>query len=254
VEIRVFLRLALGAHLLLLLLLVRSPALSAGVLVVYAAFHALVAWGVLHPRSRLFGPNLSRLATGERVAALTFDDGPHPDITPRVLDMLRARGVQATFFLIGRAVRTHPDIVRRIVAEGHAIGNHSDEHSYSFWAFLPARLRQDIGSAQRAIEASSCAPCRWFRAPVGLKNCFLHPVLKRHGLELVSWRIRFLDRPHLDPQRVAARLRRRLRPGSILMLHDGHDRRPQGRPETLVVLPLVLDVLDEAGYRCVKLR
>ena len=249
-----FLSLTLIAHTLLLLLFVGSPALTVGVLVAYAGYHGLVAWGVMHPRSRLFGPNRSQLPTTERVVALTFDDGPHPEVTPRVLDLLRARGAQATFFLIGRAVRRHPDLARRIVADGHAVGNHSDEHSYLFWALPPARLRQDVRSAQQTIESVCGAPCRWFRAPVGLKSWFLHPVLRGQGLELVSWRVRFLERHGLDPQRVAARLRRGLRPGAIVLLHDGHDRRSAGRPEVLAVLPIVLDVLDEAGYRCVALR
>lgn len=248
-----FLIVSVGAHLLLLLLLVGSPALSMGVLVVYASYHGLVAWGVLHPRSRLFGPNRSRLSTTERVVALTFDDGPDPEVTPRVLALLRARGVRATFFLIGRSARRHPEIVRRIVAEGHAVGNHSDEHSYLFWALPPARLLRDVRVAQRAIEEACGAKCRWFRAPVGLKNCFLHSVLKRQGLELVSWRIRFLERRPVDPRRLAERLRRRVTAGSIVMLHDGHDRKPMGRTEVLDVLPVVLDVLEEAGYRCVPL-
>ena len=248
-----FLSLAVAAHLLLLLLLVRSPMISAGVLVLYAGFHALAAWGVMHPRSRLFGPNLSRLSTDERVVALTFDDGPHPEITPRVLDLLAERGASATFFLIGRAARQHPEIVRRIVAEGHDVGNHTDEHSYMFWAFPPKRIEREVAAAQQGIEGVSGARCRWFRAPVGLKNWFLHPVLRRQGLELVSWRIRFLERGAVDRERTAALLERRLRPGTILLLHDGHDRRPEGRPETLAALPIVLDTLQEAGYRCVRL-
>jgi peptidoglycan/xylan/chitin deacetylase (PgdA/CDA1 family) len=167
-----------------------------------------------------------------------------------VLDLLAERGVRATFFLIGRAARQHPEIVRRIVAEGHDVGNHTDEHSYMFWARLPRRIERDVVAAQRTIESVAGARCRLFRAPVGLKNWFLHPVLRRQDLELVSWRIRFLDRGRLD---LAARLRRRLRPGSILLLHDGHDRRPEGRPETLAALPVVLDTLHDAGYRCVRL-
>lgn len=248
-----FLMVSVGAHLLLLLLLVGSPALSVGVLVLYASYHGLVAWGILHPRSRLFGPNRSRLSTTERVVALTFDDGPDPEVTPRVLELLRARGVRATFFLIGRSARRHPEIVRRIVAEGHAVGNHSDGHSYMFWALPPARLLRDVRGAQRAIEEASGGRCRWFRAPVGLKNCFLHSVLKRHGLDLVSWELRFLDRRPVDARRLAARVRRRVAAGSIVLLHDGHDRKPAGRPEVLAALPIVLNVLEEEGYRCVPL-
>ena len=248
-----FLWLTLGAHSLLLLLLVGSPTLSTVVWILYASYHGLAAWGVLYPRSRIFGPNRSRLSGGDRVVALTFDDGPEPEVTPRVLDTLRERGVRATFFLIGKAARRHPEIVRRIVAEGHAVGNHSDEHSYMFWAFPPTRLRRDLRAAQQSIEAASGESCRWFRAPVGLKSFFLHPALRREGLELVSWRIRFLERIDTDPRRLASRLRRRVGPGDILVMHDGHDRKPGGRPEMLRSLPVVVDVLQEEGYRFVAL-
>jgi peptidoglycan/xylan/chitin deacetylase (PgdA/CDA1 family) len=246
--------LTIGAHLLLLLLLVGSPRLSIGVLLAYAAYHGLIAWGVIYPRSSLFGPNRSRLSTGGKAVALTFDDGPQPEVTPRVLDILRARGVRATFFLIGRAARRHPEIVRRIVAEGHGVGNHSDGHSYMFWALPPARLRRDLRAAQQSIMAASGKRCRWFRPPVGLKSVFLRGALRREGLELVSWRIRFLDRGGLDARRLASRLRRRVKPGDIVLMHDGHDRKPGGRREVLRALPVVLDVLEEEGYRFVGLE
>ena len=247
-----FLRLTIVAHLLLLLLFLRVPALSATLLCAYGAYHGLTAWGVLHPRSRLFGPNRSRLSTSERVVALTFDDGPHPDLTPRVLEILRARGVRATFFVIGSAVRRYPEIVRQIVRDGHELGNHTDEHSYGFWALPPRKLWQDVHQAQQSIETVGGTRCRWFRAPVGIKSCFLHPVLRRQQLELVSWGVRFLERGPHDRARMERRLRR-VAPGSILLLHDGHDRRPEGRPGVVLALPLVLDVLRDRGYRCVPL-
>ncbi len=252
-EAALFLTLSIVAHLLLLLLFLRVPTLSVATLLVYGSYHGLAAWGVLHPRSRLFGPNRSRLTTSERAVALTFDDGPHPEVTPRVLEILRTRDVRATFFVIGSAVRQHPEIVRQIVLDGHGVGNHSDRHSYGFWALPPWKLLREVGRAQRTIEAITGTPCRWFRAPVGMKSCFLRSVLRRQHLELVSWNVRFLERGPLDRARMERRLRRVV-PGSILMLHDGHDRRPEGRPAVLLALPLVLDVLREKGYRCVPLE
>jgi peptidoglycan/xylan/chitin deacetylase (PgdA/CDA1 family) len=217
------------------------------------AYHGWLAWGVMHPRSRLFGPNRSRLCTPERVVALTFDDGPHPEITPKVLEILRERGVRATFFLIGKWVERHPDLARRIVADGHAVGNHTQRHSCAFWAHSPRRLAGELEQAQRAIHTACGETCRWFRAPVGLKSPFLHEALARRGLELVSWDARRLGRLPRDRARLMRRLERRLVPGSILLLHDGHDRRPEGNPAVVGALPVVLDALAALDYRCVPL-
>jgi peptidoglycan/xylan/chitin deacetylase (PgdA/CDA1 family) len=240
-------------HAALLLLLVGSTPLSVVVLLGYGAYHGSMAWGVMHPRSRLFGPNRSRLATDERHVALTFDDGPHPEITPQVLAILRDRGVKATFFLVGKWVERHPEIVRRIVADGHGLGNHTHGHSYLFWASTPRRLLREVARAQETITAAAGSPCRWFRAPVGLKSVFLHRALRRLGLELISWDLRFLERAALDRARMREHLEHRIVPGSILLLHDGHDRKPEGNPAVLAALPLVLDALDDLGYRCVPL-
>ena len=181
---RSFLLLTVVAHLSLFGILAGKPGLTAAILVGYACYHALIAWAIMNPRSRLFGPNRSHLETPEPVVSLTFDDGPHPDVTPRLLDLLRERGVRGTFFLIGREVERYPELVRRIVAEGHVLGNHTATHSSMFWAHSRVRLRHEIEAAQRAIEAAAGVRCRLFRAPVGLKNPWLSPELRRSGLEL----------------------------------------------------------------------
>ena len=248
-----FLWISVAMHAALLALLVRSRTLTLVVLAGYGIYHGFLAWGVLHPRSRLFGPNRSRLTTDERVVALTFDDGPHPDVTPRVLEILRASGVHATFFLVGKHVERHPDIVRRIAEEGHTLGCHSFDHSYLFWLLSAGRLMREVRASKAAVEAASGLPCRWFRAPVGMKNCFLQPVLARSGLELVSWDLRFLESRSGDRAGLDRRLQRRVSPGSILLLHDGHDRRAEGNPAVLEALPRVLSAIAAMGYRCVPL-
>jgi peptidoglycan/xylan/chitin deacetylase (PgdA/CDA1 family) len=244
--------LAVLVHAALGAILLGIPALTAFVLAACLLFHAAMAWGVVHPRSRLFGPNRSRLDGPDPVVALTFDDGPHPDVTPRLLDLLKARGVRATFFVIGREAARHPDIVRRIAAEGHALGNHTQRHSYLFWALGPAALRREIEQAQQAIATASGVRCRLFRAPVGLKSPFEGRVLAALGLDLVSWEARFLDRA-ASPARLRRRLRR-VRPGSIILLHDGADRSAEGNPALLDLLPGLLDVIQARGLRCAALR
>jgi peptidoglycan/xylan/chitin deacetylase (PgdA/CDA1 family) len=244
-----FVALTAAVHAGLLALLFGIPWVSAIALLAFLAYHAVVAWGVLSPRSRVFGPCRSRLDGGGKVVALTFDDGPHPEVTPRLLDLLRERGVRATFFLIGREAARHPALVRRIAAEGHALGNHTQRHSYLFWAFPPSGVRREIEEAQRTIESASGARCALFRAPVGMKSPFQREPLRRLGLECVGWETRFLDRGS-DPARLRRRLSRRIRPGSVLLLHDGADRDPAGNPRVLEALPVILGTLDGLGYRC----
>lgn len=240
--------LTIAAHAALLLLFLRIPAVTISVLVAYAAYHAALAWAVCHPRSTLLGPNLSRMATQEKVVALTFDDGPHPTLTPRVLEILKEHRAKATFFLIGRAAARHPDVARRIADEGHEIGNHTSRHSYLFWANPPGRVRTEVARAQEEIAAASGTTPKLFRCPVGLESPFLQRALRRSNLSLVSWSIRIPCEHGTDPARIA-RLMKKVRPGSILLLHDGHDRREEGRPGVIEVLPVVLRELEKAGYR-----
>lgn len=249
-----FRRVSVAMHVALLAVFLRVGWLTTVLLAVYVVYHAILAWGVLHPRSRLFGPNRSRLPTEDRIVALTFDDGPHPEVTPKVLDLLRGRGIRATFFLIGKHVERHPEIVRRIAADGHTLGCHSIEHSYLFWALPPRRLLREVLGSKEAIEVAAGRPCRWFRAPAGIKSCLLHPILFRSGLELVSWSIRLSGNPRTGRDTSDRRRLAKVAPGSILLLHDGHDRDPEGNPGVVEALPWILSALGGMGYRCVPLE
>src|SRR5262249_52020200 len=132
------------------------------------ANHGLIFAATLAPRSRVLGPNVVRLpeaAVARDEVALTFDDGPDPEVTPRVLDILDRHGAAASFFCIGERAAAHPALVREIVARGHAVESHSQVHSLAFAAFGPRRLQREVEAAQRAItEAAGAAP-RVFRAP-----------------------------------------------------------------------------------------
>jgi len=237
---------------------VAAPALwpwAAGAVV---ANHVLLAAGGLLPRSRMLGPNWTRLPDVPPAAqsiAITLDDGPHPEVTPRVLELLAARGARATFFCIGERAARHPDLAHAIVAAGHAVENHSLTHRHDFALLGPARYAAEIGAAQRALaEVTGSAP-RFFRAPAGLRNPFLDAALARLGLRLVSWTRRGFDTLDRDPARVYARLARGLAPRDILVLHDGNAARmANGRPVALEVLPRLLDAVERAGLRSITLR
>jgi len=220
-----------------------------------AANHLALTLAGMCPRSRLLGANLNRLPGACRQAgqlALTFDDGPDPETTPRVLDLLEAHQARASFFLIGRRAARHPALVREILRRGHSVENHTDSHPLHFAALGPAGQRREILRAQAAISEAGGAP-RFFRPPVGLHSPFTALVLAGTSLRYASWTRRGADGAIGDPARVLRRLHRAAA-GDILLLHDG-DSRPdaEGRPVVLAVLPLLLARLRAAGLSPVPL-
>jgi len=219
--------------------------------------HALITGAGLTPRSNLLGPNVTRLpeaASARRQVAITIDDGPDPEVTPRVLDLLDAHGQRATFFCIAERVLEHPALAREIVARGHSIQNHTAHHRHNFSFLGPRGFASEIARAQDILAEATGQRPTCFRAPAGLRNPFLEPVLHRLGLSLVSWTRRGFDTREGDPVKVMARLGRNLQARDILLLHDGNAARtPDGTPVLLEVLPLLLQRLDAGGLRSVTL-
>lgn len=215
------------------------------------ANHLLLGAVGMVPRSTWLGPNLARLPASARRprVALTFDDGPDPNHTPAVLDLLDRHGATASFFFIGQRAAAYPALVREVVQRGHEVANHSDRHSPGFAWLPPGALKREIGSAQaRLTEIAGIAP-RFFRPPMGLRSPLLDPVLAQLGLRHVSWTRRGFDTVSGDAGRVLRRLTWRLAEGDVLLLHDG-----PGSPLVLDVLPALLGRLAEDGLRGVSLR
>jgi peptidoglycan/xylan/chitin deacetylase (PgdA/CDA1 family) len=219
--------------------------------------HALITGAGLTPRSRLLGPNVTRLpaaAVARREVALTIDDGPDPAVTPQVLDLLDAHGQHATFFCIAERVAAHPALARDIVARGHSIQNHTARHRHTFSFLGPQGYAAEITRAQDLLAGVTGERPTCFRAPAGLRNPFLAPVLKRLGLQLVSWTRRGFDTRERHAATVLARLVRGLAPGDILLLHDGNAARTDaGQPVVLEVLPPLLAHLKADRLRAVTL-
>ena len=222
-----------------------------------AANHAFLAVGGLLPRSRWLGSNWTRLpaaAAARREIALTIDDGPDPDVTPAVLDLLDKCGARATFFCIAERARTHAALCREIVARGHSVQNHTERHAHTFSLLGPKAMAREIAAAQETVAAITGELPRFFRAPAGLRNPFLAPVLQRHELQLVSWTRRGFDTVRRDAEAVFARLARGLGPGDILLAHDGHAARTAGgMPVVLATLPKLLDRIDALALVAVTL-
>jgi peptidoglycan-N-acetylglucosamine deacetylase len=245
-----FLRLSVAAHVVGAGALAVAPGRWPWVAGALVANHAAITAAGLLPRCRLLGPNLTRIASMTDAVALSFDDGPDPDVTPAVLDRLAAHGATATFFLVGERAERFRDAAAMVVARGHGIGNHSHRHPHAFALYGPKAVAREVGSAQEAIERAAGRRPRLFRAPVGMRGPFLEPCLAREGLTLVSWRRRGFDAVSGDAAAVAARLLRGIAPGDVLLLHDGGSARDVcGRPVVLEALPRLLDGLAARGLR-----
>jgi peptidoglycan-N-acetylglucosamine deacetylase len=219
--------------------------------------HLILTAAGLWPRSRLLGPNWTRLpgsAAPGRVA-ITIDDGPDPNVTPRVLDVLDEYQAQATFFCVGERVQQYAALAQEIRARGHVIENHSQRHLHRFSLLGPGGMAAEIEAAQQTIAGVVGERPLFFRAPAGLRNPFLEPVLARLGLRLASWTRRGFDTVNADPERVLQRLTRDLRAGDILLLHDGHAAlTAAGTPVILAVLPKLLQALKAANLATISLR
>ncbi len=222
------------------------------------ANHVVLAAAGLWPRSQLLGANWTRLPERADLTpgvAITIDDGPDPAITPRVLELLEGYGACATFFCIGERVLRYPDVAQEIVRRGHVIENHSQRHRHNFSLLGPSGMNSEVLQAQESIFRVTGSRPQFFRAPAGLRNPFLDPVLARLKLHLASWTRRGFDTVSADADAVLRRLTNALQAGDILLLHDGNAARThRGQAVILEVLPPLLEVLRSRGLRPVTLR
>lgn len=203
------------------------------------------AWSV--PTWQIFGPAVVRgPATGGRVA-LTFDDGPASPFTEQILDILRDRKVPATFFVCGQNVERFPQILRRIHAEGHSVGNHTYSHPF---LYLRSRseMAREIDRTQEAIQQVTGRRPVLFRPPFGARWIGLYSVLRERGLRLVQWSDAGYDwNKGVD---IVRETLKNLGPGSIILLHDGHRVYPPHKIDrscTVRALPAIIDAVRDAG-------
>jgi peptidoglycan/xylan/chitin deacetylase (PgdA/CDA1 family) len=243
-----------GAGLLLFLAQPAAWAWAVGMLM--ASYLALVA-AVFLPRAQWLGRNLARLpaaAAARNEVSLSFDDGPDPLVTPRVLDLLDRYHARASFFCVGRKAAEHPGLVQEIARRGHSVENHSHRHSHAFALYGLGSLGREVDEAQAAIAGITGRAPAYFRAPAGFRSPLLDPVLSARGMRYASWTRRGFDTMEKDPAAVLRRLTRGLRAGDMLLLHDGSAARTrEGEPVVLVVLPRLLELLGQRGLKPVTL-
>ncbi|MEP6608053.1 MAG: polysaccharide deacetylase family protein [Burkholderiaceae bacterium] len=249
-----------GSHIAGVAAIAAQPALWPLAVGAMGGSHALNFVFGLAPASTALGPVISVLPPGSAErgeVALTFDDGPDTNVTPRVLDLLDEADARATFFCIGARARAYPQLVREIAARGHAVENHAFDHSRAMGFFGVRRLVRDIGDAQKALTDITGVAPKFFRAPFGIRTPLTEPALARLGLRCVAWNVRSLDSIDRHSARVAARIIRRLAPRAIILMHDGKEgrrRRVTEQPSVLGALPLLLASMRERGLCSVTLR
>lgn len=228
----------------------------------------VAAYGAAYPRAQLFGTTVCR-TNSPRKLAITFDDGPNPAITPRLLDLLDRYQAKATFFVIGRFVRECPDLVKATAARGHVIGNHTESHRNLTW-LSPAQVTVELRLCHHAITNAIGAPAKWFRPPYGFRNPWVTPAASEIGCKTAMWTLipgDWLERP-------AEWLIRRMQPvanhfkrntpqdanssaagtGDVLCLHDGyHKELNYDRTRTLAALEHWLPRWRDLGLQFVTM-
>jgi len=177
----------------------------------------------------------------DKVVYLTFDDGPDPVNTPKVLEVLKQHGAKATFFMIGKKLPGQENLVLRVLADGHQIGNHTATHDGSFPLLGEKKMLVNISSCASMLESITGTKVYLFRPPFGVTNPTIGRCVRKLGYSVVGWNIRTFDTRRPEPEYVIARIKKRLVPGSVILLHDR-------LPESPVILESVLTFLEEQGY------
>jgi peptidoglycan/xylan/chitin deacetylase (PgdA/CDA1 family) len=195
------------------------------------------------------GVVVSRASTDSLLVALSFDDGPDPTYTPRVLQILKRYGAKATFFEEGRMIRLHPDLARRVMSEGHVLGNHTETHPY-IERFTRAGVHAEIAACDEALRSFVGIRTYLFRPPRGAWNPTIFSEARSRNDHIVLWTIALEHQATPAPGAMAARVLERVTPGAIILMHDGANR---SRESTVEALPLLLDGLKARGYRFVTI-
>ncbi len=221
-----------------------------GIIVSVLCLIGFLVWASADIGSRVYLKTFCRAEASKDArprVALTFDDGPSEQMTAKVLDVLRKHGVKATFFLIGRECEAHPELVRRIDAEGHSIGSHTYSHNVKFTYSSCEEVKKEIDRSQDAIYSIIGRRVRLFRPPFGVTNPNIGAAVRGMGLVPVGWSIRSLDTVQDRPRiRVLERVLRRLHDGGVILLHDRCS-------DADVLLDQLISALHEKGYEIVDI-
>lgn len=208
----------------------------------------LAGLGCFHPNAPIFGRVIDGRRIEAGVMALTFDDGPSPDTTPRILDTLREMGASATFFVLGKHVQRHPELIERMTREGHEVASHGWTHGLLVFA-SPTRIRRELTDTARLLALHAVPSPMLFRAPHGFRGPLLASVAGRLGYRMVGWSAGVYDTALPGANVIAERSRRAMHRGAILLLHDGDGNGDEDRSQTADALPAILRDMHDKGLR-----
>lgn len=183
----------------------------------------------------------------ENIVSLTFDDGVNPEITPKVLDLLKKYNTKATFFCIGKNIEKYPKLAQRIVAEGHSIGNHTYNHSNK-WGFLSTeKVLEEIKKNNEIIEQITGKQTKLFRPPFGVTNPHIAKATKQLNCEVIGWNVRSLDTVIKNEEKILNRITKKVKKGDVILLHDNSEK-------TVVVLEQLLYFLEKKKLKSVTIE
>jgi peptidoglycan/xylan/chitin deacetylase (PgdA/CDA1 family) len=211
-----------------------------------ATYGLLVFYGSAFIHSGFHMPAVCEGRTPERIISLTFDDGPSSEITPQVLDVLKSEKLKAAFFCIGKSISGKEAILKRIVAEGHLVCNHSYSHAALFDFYSEGRFCEDLSKADLLIQNVTGLKPAYFRPPYGVTTPNLARAVAKQGYTTIGWSIRSLDTTGKSHSDVLERIRKGLKPGAILLFHDT-------MPGTVQLLLSTIQLCKEQGYRILPL-
>jgi peptidoglycan/xylan/chitin deacetylase (PgdA/CDA1 family) len=215
------------------------------ILVITTIVLAVRLWETEAPKR---GSVIFSVPVRQKVVALTFDDGPHPTFTPEILAVLDKYHVKATFFMIGERMQQYPQIVKQVLTRGHTIGNHTYTHPHNIEAERPAQIIRELDMCEQVIERMTGKRACLFRPPLGLVNGTVVTIAEEEGYRTILWTVSADHHDAPTPRAMAERVLKRVRPGAIILAHDGTFK---SRWKDVAALPLIIEALRKQGYKFV---
>lgn len=226
-------------------------------LAIALAFAALLAVGgmlllAVLPGNSFYGPVITQVNTEKKLIALTFDDGPYPPYTEKLLQVLEEKQVKATFFLVGENVKRHPELARKVKAAGHEIALHAGVHQ-DLLKLNSEALQANIALGKTILKEELGVEPRFMRPPHGFKDWQVIAAIKANGLQAMNWSIIPRDWTNPGVETITSRVLDKAQPGAIVLLHDGDSPKNLApRQQTVEATAIIIDKLRHQGYEFVS--